>query len=86
MFLQNYLLLPLNFAEVGHLEERLEHGISQLQKTINEYQDALGLKMNILDDGYIQFTFVCVDPRKPQAKYIVEVGREGTDKLIGKIS
>lgn len=73
-------------VEVRHVEERLEHGISHLQKTINEYQDALGLKMNIVDDGHIRFTFACIDPQKPQVKYIVEVGREGTDKLIGKTS
>lgn len=71
---------------MGYLEERLEHGISKVQKTINEYQDALGLKMDILDDGHIQFTFVCIHPREPQAKYVVEVRRQGTDKLIGKIS
>lgn len=66
---------------VRELERRLVEAIAQVQGTINQYQDALGLKMEILDDGHIKFTFICIDPQNPQAKFEVEVKREGTDQL-----
>lgn len=65
------------------MKVRLDSRISDLQDTLNMYQDALGLKLEVIDDSHVRYIFACIDPSAHDRTFSVATKFNGED-LLGK--
>lgn len=71
------------FVEIREMETRLDSKVSELQATLNTYQDALGLKLEVIDNSHVRYVFVCIDPSAHNRTFAVATKFNGGDGLLG---
>lgn len=71
------------FVEIREMESRLDSKVSEYQGTLNIYQDALGLKLEVIDNSHVRYVFVCIDPSAHDRTFAVATKFNGGDGLLG---
>lgn len=65
------------------MKQRLDGRIYELQSALNKFQDALGLKLEVIDDSHVRYIFVCIDPSAHDRTFSVATKFNEGEGLFG---